>query len=657
MSRKPNKSARKASVPRASIEPAPPKSTWRSPWVELGLAGLILIVYAQVRHFQFVNWDDPTYVTENTTVLGGLSWSSAWWALTTDHPPYWHPITWLSHLLDVTLFGVDAGSHHVMSLALHVLNTWALFWLLRRMTGSSGRSLAVAAIFAVHPLHVESVAWIAERKDVLSTSFLFVGFWAYIRYVARPSWLRYCGVGLAFALALMAKPMVVTFPLLLLLLDYWPLGRVRMAAAGTGSTWSQLVLEKVPLVLMGIAASVITILRQAHVGALATLDTLSPIGRIERAGISYVHYVGAAIWPARLAAFYPPEPGEPAAVAIAVIGLVLVSGVVYSARRFRYLLVGWCWFLVGLAPVIGVLQAGEQARADRFMYVPLVGLLIVAVWGGSELARAWRIPAPVPAVAAALVVFALTAAARIQAATWSDSVSLWQHAIAATSGNYKAYENLAQAKRALGRLEEARLDYQSALALAPSDSPHYSAVLHDDVGLVLALEQRTSEAAEEFATAVRQDPSLAEAQLNLADAMAKQGRLSEAFDHFSAAIRLEPRLAEAYVGLGNLLLGQSRLSEAQQRFSDALGINPDLADARNGLGAVLTETGHSDQAIAELTEALRLRPRFPSAEVNLAIVLLKSGRVDEARRHAEAALALDPTLASARQLLAGLGKG
>jgi Flp pilus assembly protein TadD len=613
-----------------------------------------LIVYAQARHFQFVNWDDPLYVTQNATVIGGLSWHSVWWALTRGDSPYWHPVTWLSHLLDVSLFGMNAGAHHAMSVAIHAANTLLLFWVLRRLIGDVGRSLAIAAIFAVHPLHVESVAWIAERKDVLSTFFLLAALWAYARYVERPSWPRYGAVAGGFALALMAKPMVVTFPVLLLLLDYWPLGRSTVAARA-GATWRQLIVEKLPLFLMAAADSAVTVGFQARVGAMASLQALPATTRMSRALISYIDYAGQAIWPMHLAAFYPQRPVAPTLVALAALILAGVSGAAIAwRRRCPYVFVGWFWYLVALAPVIGLLQAGEQARADRFMYLPLVGLLLVFVCGGLDLLEALKAGRLVPVLAATLVVAVCLPTARADAATWKDSVTLWRHAIDVTSHNYEAYQKLAEAERDLGQLDEARLDYKQALALAPPDSPLYAALVHNDLGLVLESQDRASEAVQEYATAVTLDPSLVAGQINLADALATTGHFSEAVDHFTAALRLEPGAAEAYVGLGNVRLEQGRAREAIEPFSKAILLRPDLADAHNGLGAALTETGSAAGALPEFAEALRLRPRFPSAETNLAAALIREGRTDEARRHLHTALSEDPSLQMAKELLASI---
>jgi protein O-mannosyl-transferase len=614
------------------------------------LVGLNLFVYASVRHFQLVNWDDSTYVTENPTVLGGLSWSSVWWALTTGHSPYWHPMTWLSHLLDVTLFGTDAGMYHVTNLVLHTANTWLVFELFRRMTGALGRSAFVAAIFAVHPLHVESVAWIAERKDVLSTFFWLLTSLAYVAYVRRPGWPRYLAILALYALALMSKPMVVTLPVVFLLLDIWPLQRVEPDLRDR--MWARLILEKVPLLALALATSVATVIIQHRVGAMAGLDALPWQVRAGNATIGYVAYLWKTVWPTHLAAFYPLFTIDPVRVAAAAAALIGVTVTVIAARvRYPYLLVGWCWYLVTIAPVIGLLQAGEQGMADRFMYVPMIGILVMVAWGVPALVERRGLPAG-PFAAAALTLVAVCAiAARAQAAHWEDSVMLWQHATRVTPESYIAHENLGQALRERGQLDEAKASYERALANAPSRSPAYLAVIENSIGMVLTRQGKTADALERFAAAVRQNPGFAEAQSNLGNALASQGRLPEAIEHYREAVRLKPDYAEPRVGLGGALLSQRNAAEAMPHYREALRIDPALAQAHNGLGAALAMEGHDDQAMAEYTEALRLKPDLPTAHLNIAILLIKKGDVTQARRHLEEALSIDPGYAPAQQAL------
>ena len=612
---------------------------------------LNIVVFASVRHFQLVNWDDSTYLSENPTVLGGLSWSSAWWALTTGHSPYWHPMTWLSHLLDVTLFGTDAGAYHVTNLVLHIANTLLVFELFRRMTGAAGRSAFVAAIFAVHPLHVESVAWIAERKDVLSTFFWVLTVLAYIAYVRRPAAPRYLAMLVLYALALMSKPMVVTLPVVLLLLDTWPLRR--------DTPWPRLALEKAPLFVLALATSVATVIVQNRVGAMAALDALPWRLRAADATAGYVAYLWKTVWPTHLAAFYPLFAISPWRVAGAALALSAVTVAVTCNRaRFPYLFVGWFWYVITIAPVIGFLQAGEQGMADRFMYVPMIGLLLMVAWGVPDLAtgltpRGSRL---IPAGAVALVA-ASAIAARAQVAHWSDSVSLWEHATRATPESYVAYENLGQALRERGRLEEARASYQKALEHAPARAPGYLAVIHNSLGMVLTREGKTAEALDRFAAAARLNPGFAEAHGNLANALAAEGRLADAIEHYREAVRLKPEYTEPRVGLGSALLRQGDAAAAISAYREALRLDPDLAQAHNGLGAALAMEGHDEEAMAQYTDALRLKPDLPTAHLNVAGLLIRKGDVAQARRHLETALSIDPGYLPAQQALRAITSG
>jgi protein O-mannosyl-transferase len=627
--------------------------------VAVALVALNLFIYAAVSRFQLVNWDDSTYVTENPTVLGGLSWSSAWWALTTGHSPYWHPLTWLSHLLDVTLFGTDAGMYHVTSLLLHIGNTLLVFELFRRLTGAGGRSAFVAAIFAAHPLHVESVAWIAERKDVLSTFFWLLTMLAYAGYVRDRSWRRYAVMLVLYALALMSKPMVVTLPAVLLLLDIWPLRRV--SAPGVEGrreeTWTRLVMEKVPLFALALATSVATVVIQHRVGAMAGLDALPWTVRAANATIGYVAYLWKTIWPTHLAAFYPLFTISPARVGAAAAVIIAVTAAVLAERRRRpYLLTGWAWYAITIAPVIGLLQAGEQGMADRFMYIPMIGILVMAAWGLPELLetitvrRSWLLPA-----GASVMVAACAIASRAQTAHWEDSVTLWQHATRVTPESYIAHENLGQALRERGRLDEAEASYERAIVHAPPRSPAYLAVIHNSLGMVLTRKDKPREALEHFAAAVRLNPAFAEAQSNLGNAYVAAGRWPEAIEHYREAVHLKPDYTEPRVGLGGALLKQGRAAEAIPEYREALRLDPALAEAHNGLGAALATEGHDAEAMTEYTEALRLKPDLPTAHLNVAVLLVKRGDLVEARRHLERALAIDPSYTPAIQALRAIG--
>ena len=616
----------------------------------MALVLLNLFVYSAVGEFQLVNWDDPTYITENAMVLRGLSWSTAWWALTTGHSPYWHPMTWLSHLLDVSLFGSDAGAYHVVNLLLHTADTLLLFELLRRTTGALGRSAFVAAIFAVHPLHVESVAWVTERKDVLSTFFFLLTILAYVGYARRPSVRRYAGVMALFALALMSKPMVVTLPVVLLLIDVWPLARANARS---------LILEKVPLFALALATSATTVIIQYRVGAMAGLEALPWSTRLSNAAIGYVAYVWKTIWPWPLAAFYPLFDISPVRVVTALVILAALTAGAFRVRaRHPYVWVGWLWYLVTITPVIGFLQAGEQGMADRFMYVPQIGLSIAAAWSAVALSGRARAGRGWPLRAAALAVIAVCAiASRAQAAHWRNSVTLWEHAARVTPRSYIAHENLGQALRENGRLEEARASYERALTFAPAHSPAYVSVIQNSIGLVLTREGRAAEARERFAAAVQGNGRFAEARTNLGNALAAEGRSAEAIAHYREAIRLQPEYLEPRVGLAGALLQSGHAADAIVEYRGALSRDPGLAQAHNGLGGALATAGHDEEALREYLEALRLNPALPTAHHNIALLYMKRGDFAQARRHLETALSIDPGYAPSRQALSLLPAG
>lgn len=624
---------------------------------------LSALVYSQVRSFEFVNWDDPSYITENVHVQQGLSWATARWAFTTASSPYWHPVTWLSHLLDVRLFGLDAGAHHLTNLALHIVNCVLLFAGLRRLTGAHWPSAFVAAIFAVHPLHVESVAWVTERKDVLSTCFLLLAIGAYQRYAARPTWRKYALVSALFVLALMSKPMVVTLPVLLLLLDFWPLQRNGDAVDGK-RPWTWLMAEKVPLLALSAAAGAATVIVQERVGAMASFEALPWGTRAANAIVGYGEYVWKTFWPVNLAAFYPFQEYSVAVVSAVGAGLLAVTVAALVLRtRLPWLMTGWLWFVVALAPVSGLLQAGEQRIADRFTYVPMIGILVIVGWGLPKLVEA-SIGRPVQAsadarrhpsrlalaIAAVGAVAACTAAARAQTFHWRTSIDLWRHAARVTSDNYIAYENLGQALRERGELDESRAMYERALTVAPSHSPAYVAVVQNSLGLVLTRQGRQDEARARFEAAVRSNPSFAEPRGNLGNALAAEGKFAEAVQQYRAAVSLKPDFTEAQVGLGSALLSQGHAGEAAAHYREALRIDPALAQAHNGLGAALAQQNRDEEAMAEYREALRLKPDLATAHFNLAMLLVKQGRLADARQHAESALTIDPGYEPAHRL-------
>jgi protein O-mannosyl-transferase len=410
--------------------------------------------------------------------------------------------------------------------------------------------------------------------------------------------------------------------------------------------------EKLPLIAMAAATGIATVIVQKRVGAVAGLDALSWSDRIDNALVGYLEYIWRTIWPARLAAFYPFRDYPAAIVVIAFAVLAIVTGLaLYCRTRFPYVFTGWLWYVVTLAPVSGLLQAGEQRIADRFTYIPMIGLLIVVAWGVPDGLARLRLRRGLTPALATLVILVSAVAARAQAAHWSDSVALWEHAARVTPDSYIAHENLGQALRERGRLEEARASYERALAHAPARSPAYLAVIHNSLGLVLTRMGKTDDARAQFEAAVRFNPVFAEPRSNLGNTLAAEGRLSDAIGHYRAAVELKPDFTEAQVGLGNTLLRQGNPEEAAAYYREALRLDPALAHAHNGLGAALARQGQDKEAMAQYQEALRLKPDMATAHFNLAVLLATENRNDEARRHLETALVIDPGYQDARRAL------
>lgn len=501
----------------------------------LGLGAMVALLYLPVRGYEFTSLDDPQYVTANAVVREGLTGAGVRWAFSFSAPFYWHPLSWLSHMWDVELFGMAAGMHHLTNVVFHAANTVLLFLALRRLTAFTGRSLFVALLFAVHPLHIESVAWIAERKDVLSTFFWMSALYAYPVYARAPSLRRFVPVVLLFAAGLMAKPMVVTLPFVLILLDYWPLKRLRPESGGIAAL-VPLLREKIVLFALAGASVWITLMSQRGSRAVVSFAALSLFERIGNAAVSYLAYIGDMFWPAGLAVFYPLQPPTILAGSLAVITLGIVTFLtVRTARSQPYLFVGWAWYLGTLLPVIGLTQAGDQGRADRFTYVPLVGLFIAIAWGIAELARRnGRIARLVPATAA-LVTAILTLLTRVQLKSWQDDLTLWGRAVQVTKGNYRAENSYGVALTDRGRLLEGIQHYEAALKIWP-EYPEG----HNNLGTARMEQGRPGEAVKEFEAAVRRKPNNATFRYNLAVALDASGRRPDAIRELQTALKSNP---------------------------------------------------------------------------------------------------------------------
>jgi tetratricopeptide (TPR) repeat protein len=616
----------------------------------VALISIVAAVYAPVRHFDFVTWDDPQYVTDNQYVTQGLTKDDVVWALTTGHAGYWVPLIWLSHMLDVQLYGMNAGMHHVTNVLLHIASTMLLFGLFYRMSGSWARSAFVAGVFGVHPLHVESVAWITERKDVLSTFFGLLALWAYVEYVRRRRVSRYLLVLLLFAFALMAKPMWVTLPFMLLLLDVWPLGRVKLTALSWSqrAVWLPLLREKVPMAAVALISSIATYFLQKAYGAVNGFEGF-PLGlRLSNVLVSYVAYIRDMLWPAGLAAFYPYPPSIPLWQALG--GLFALTGfsvmIARAARRCPYLVVGWLWFLGTLVPVIGLVQSGGQARADRFMYVPLIGLLIILAWGVPDALAHWRAKNIVLPAAAGVAILAFAVVARTQVRTWENSLILWRRATEVTSGNYRAHGLLGQALARQGKLQEAIPEYYEALRIRGDFEE-----IRNALGSALLDLGKLDEAVAQFSEAARLDPKSAQIHNGWAGALARQGKLDGAAAHYREAIRIRPDYSDAHNGLGAVLADQGKLQDAIAEYREALRIDPRSAQAHNNLGTALADQGNDDGAVQEFLESLRIAPDS-NTHYNLGVILIRRGRAEEAAHHFETALQINPNNQSARLGLA-----
>jgi tetratricopeptide (TPR) repeat protein len=548
-------SADRGATKTVTATPASFRLGTRGACVAVLLAVLILLVYAPARHYGFVDLDDPQYVSENPFVANGLTWTTVKWAFTSVHASYWLPLIWLSHALDIQLYGLNAGGHHVTNVLLHLVDTILLFALLHRITGAMGRSAFVAGLFAIHPLHVESVVWLTERKDVLSTLFLFLTIWMYVEYVHRPSRSRYLLALAFFTLGLLSKAMLVTLPFMLLLLDVWPLGRITITqwrlSPDQRVVLYRLAREKFPFLALALVAAIVTYLTQQLTGAVANTSQISVGFRVENALVSYVMYVVQMLWPSNLALFYPyPRSLPPVLVAASAIGLVAATVIVIrSTRRYPYLAVGWFWYLGSLVPVIGFIQAGDQARADRFTYVPLIGVFIMIAWGAYDLIgrpRALAVCGGLALAAAALV-------ARVQVGYWRSNTELWEHALRAADESYVAHTNLGLAVFARAKTDSAITEFRAALRLRPDFAEAYN-----DLGVALANRGDTEGAIQAFLNAVRAKPTQAPSHYNAAVLLAGKGDTTAAVTHLELALQIEPTYADARRELEKLRNGQPR---------------------------------------------------------------------------------------------------
>jgi tetratricopeptide (TPR) repeat protein len=600
------------------------------------LHGVLLLLtaaaYYPIWHNDFVDMDDEKYITTNPPVREGLSWPGLRWAWMTDHGRYWMPLSWLSLQADVQfLCSHDEGGgpallpavFHGENLFWHAASVLLLFGLLQRLTGARWCSFLVAGLFAVHPMHVESVAWAAERKDVLSTFFGVLTLWAYAYYVEAPGWRRYLLVIAAFLASLLSKPMLVMLPLLLLFLDFWPLQRLLFPGTGPGSLFG-LVLRKVPLILIAATIVVLTLLMHHNYGADVPLEVVSLPARVANAFAAYGWYVSHTLLPRQLCAFYPHPQDDWSATTVAagVAMCAIITGLsVWQARRRPWLLVGWLWFVVALVPVLGLTQSGMQAWADRFCYWPHIGLFIAVVWGVAELAERFRLPAPVPGTVAALALLGLAAATWIQVGYWRDTPTLWQRVLDVTSDDRLAHPNLGLYYFEHGQLDRAHLHLTEALRRHPD-----AADMHNALGITLLMLGREDEASEHLRRALELVPTASAAWCHLGLARLHQGRPHEAVCCYRTALELDPGAPDTRAMLGQALWADGQRAEAVATLHAALDADPKQGHAWYGLGVALLAEGRIDDAIEALTQARRFKPELVAAHSELGIALGRAGR-------------------------------
>jgi tetratricopeptide (TPR) repeat protein len=673
----------------------------------------VAAVYGRVVGFDFVDYDDLFYVARNPHVLAGLTWDGVKWAFAKTHVNYWCPMTWLSFMLDREIFGVGAWGFHLTNVLLHIADTLLLFWVLMRYTKALWASFFVAALFGLHPLHVESVAWVTERKDVLSTFFWMLAMLAYVRFLERRTAWRYTIMLVAFALGLMAKPMVISLPFVLLLMDYWPLRRFR-PQDGIGIGPFHLILEKIPLLALSAMAGVVTSVAQKT--SMADLSVFSLGYRISNALVSYCDYILKMFWPVKLAVFYPhPSAGIAGwKIAVSAVVLLVITVIVILLRRHRYLLAGWLWYLGVLVPVIGFVQVGRQAMADRYAYIPLTGIFIMLIWSACDIVGNRRYRQVIAGIGGTAIVGALGVMTFVQVGYWRNNVTLFTHTSAVTTDNYLAYSdlatqyalngdfekakseiekvmkanvreidvlyNVAKCLEMMGRPEEAIEYYNRILAITPGDTDTYSALaamesnrgnfqraidlcrnglryhpengdLHGRLGSLLLQTGLVDEAIKEMETAIKFGAESA-VYGNLGVAMLSRGDLAKAAGYFNSSIKLNPANAEAHYNLGNTFLAQDLPAKAVGEYQMAIKVRPNYAKAYCNLGVAFLQIGRFNEAIKGFRRAIELDPNSSDAHFNLAVRLSDSGSIDEAVEHMRKGIELAPQDLAARCRLA-----
>ena len=631
-----------------------------------GLITITWLVFGQTLGHQFINYDDPDYVYQNSAVKNGLTMHGIVAAFTRSYSNNWHPLTMLSHMLDCQVFGLAAGGHHFTNVLLHTLAVLLLFLLLRQMTGALWPSAFVAAVFAIHPLHVESVAWVAERKDVLSAVFFMLTLGAYLRYVRKPSLGRYGLVLSLFAMGLMCKPMLVTLPFLLLLLDYWPLNRFAQPPSDKSkTTLRRLIVEKIPLFVLSLISSMVTLIAQQR--AMRSLEDLSFIWRLQNAIASCCIYIWQMAWPGRLAVIYPyAENGTWSAWAIllgATFLVVITIATIALRRRRPYLMTGWLWYLVMLVPVLGLVQVGIQAHADRYTYLPHIGLYVASTWAIADFSASQRYLSQLARFGAVVVLVALSWCAWVQVSYWRDSESLWRHTLSVTSNNDTADNNLGNVLLHQGRADEAIVHYETVLARRSDHRETELKETYYNLGNALLQKARLDEAIAYYRKSLEFRANYTtDAHNNLGNALLRKGMADEAILHFRKVVELrvdgsKDDRARASYNLGNALLQNGEVDEAILCYQKTIELEPAFSDAHNNLGNALLRKGLADAAVSHLRKVLELsagreKSDQAKAHYNLGNALLATNHSDEAIEHYRAAAALWPTYSEAHNNLA-----
>lgn len=621
--------------------------------VSLALTLITLAIYAQVVGFDFINIDDDIYIVENPFVSRGVNFNNFKWALTAFHASNWHPLTWMSHQLDSNFFALNAGGHHAVNVGFHIVNSILLFFVVNKLTGAFWKSAIVAAVFAVHPAHVESVAWIAERKDVLSTLLWLGATWFYIRYARNTKETNFYWLAVvSFALGLAAKPMLVTLPFTLILLDYWALERF--------DKWNPqnllpLVKEKIPFFALTAASIVITILAQGTSGAIQSTELISIPDRLQNAVLACAKYVVMLFYPANLGIWYPFDNNfNSIQVAASTILLIAVTAFcVWQIRTRKYLFVGWFWFLGTLVPVIGILQVGRQALADRYTYVPYIGLTIAAVWLLGEVFERLKLNKNAVAAICGICLIVFSIVSFRQVSYWRNSETLFTRTLAVTSKNYFVENNFCNYLEKKNRLDEAAAQCRAAIEHDPT-----LAAAYNTYGTVLMKQNKPAEAKRNFEKTLELDPNYTLAQANLIVLEINQGNLETAWQNLSKAIAADKnnffdssRLVDAYSSIAVAAMRQKRHAAAEEFFKKALELTPNNLDFRRNLALSLHLQGKSAEGIKTLEEVIRQNPNFPEAHNTLGLIYAEQNRKQEAIAQFQKALRINPNFAPARSNL------